>query len=232
MTVSFDIVPAGPQTATPEQVTVAPTVVAIAGFTGRDQAAVAAHLAELAELGVPTPAATPCYYQAPPSVLTQADTVTVVRSETSGEAECVIVVDGDDAYLTLGSDHTDRAAEAIDIQLSKLLCPKPLARAAWRLDRVAERAETFELRSWVVEDDGTEVLYQEGLVSAFMRFDEIIAGIPFAARPPSFTLFCGTLPAIGGIRPARRFRAELRDPADGTAISLAYDTVSAALLDL
>lgn len=231
MAISVTVVPGG-AAASGRSVELEPAVVAIAGFTGRDQAAVAAHLAELAELGVPTPATTPCYYQAPAGVLTQGDAVTVVRPDTSGEAECVLLVDGDDMYLTLGSDHTDRAAEAIDIPISKLLCPKPIATTAWRLDDVADRVGTFELRSWIADGDGAEVLYQEGRVAEFMDLDQIVAGIPFTQRPGTFVVFCGTLPALGGIRPAHRFRAELRDPSDGTAVSLAYTTVSAALLDL
>ena len=199
-------------------------VVAIAGFTGRDRTAVAAHLAELAELGVPTPASTPCFYQAAPTALTQADIVTVVGADTSGEAECVIVELGGERYLTVGSDHTDRAAEAIDIPLSKRVCPKPIARRGWRWSDVADHVAQLELRSWILDDDGNEALYQDGLVAEFMDLDEIFTSIPIRRRPGALALFCGTLPAIGGIRPALGFRAELLDPVAGSAIGLKYQT--------
>ena len=36
-------------------------------------------------------------------------------------------------------------------------------------------------------------------------------------------MFCGTFPAIGGIRPARRFVGELEDPVLGRKLRIAYD---------
>jgi hypothetical protein len=36
-------------------------------------------------------------------------------------------------------------------------------------------------------------------------------------------LFCGTMPAIGGIRSSSRFEMELEDPVLGRKISHAYD---------
>jgi hypothetical protein len=208
-----------------------PDIVAIAGFTGRDQEAVAEHLVELRELGVPTPSSTPCFYQSAPESLVQTDTITVVGSNTSGEAECVVIEHRGERFLTLGSDHTDRAAEAIDIPLSKLACPKPIAGTAWRIDDITDHIGEIELRSWIDDGDG-EVLYQEGVVRDFMPLDEIITTTPFRRQPESFALFCGTLAAIGGIRPSPTFRAELRDPITGNVIELAYRTVVADYLDL
>lgn len=215
-----------------QQVDVDVDAVAIAGFTGRDRPAVAAHLAELAELGVPTPASTPCYYQVAPTALTQADVVTVVGANTSGEAECVLVDVGGDRYLTLGSDHTDRTAESIDIPLSKQVCPKPIARDAWGWADVADRVAQLELRSWILDGAGREEVYQRGLVAEFMDLDEIFASIPIRRQPGSIALFCGTLPAIGGIRPAPGFRAELLDPETGRSIDLTYHTQVVDHLDL
>jgi hypothetical protein len=40
----------------------------------------------------------------------------------------------------------------------------------------------------------------------------------------SFVLFCGTLPAIGGIRPADSMRLELIDPVNNQAIHHHYST--------
>lgn len=229
---SFHVMGASAGATSGSTVVLEPAVVAIAGFTGRDQEAVAEHLAELAELGVPTPASTPCFYQTAATTLIQTDTVVVVRPDTSGEAECVLLVDGDEVWLTVGSDHTDRAAETIDIPISKIMCPKPVARSAWRLSDIADRVESFELRSWITDDDGDEVLYQEGTVGDFMRFDELLARVPFRDRPSTFVLFTGTLAAIGGIRPAAQFRAELRDPSTGDAIELRYHTLVTDLLDI
>ena len=207
-----------------DSVEIDPTAVVIAGFTGRDRDAVQHHLAELAELGVPTPAAVPSFYVTPGASAVQQPVLSMVSAETSGEAEAVLVFDGDDAYLTLGSDHTDRAAEAIDIALSKLACPKPLATEAWRLEEVAAHADDLVVRSWIIEDGtrGGEVLYQQGHLSELMSFDNLLGATPFADRPDRFVLFTGTFPAIGGIRLAGRFRASLEDPVTGRIITFGY----------
>ena len=198
-----------------------PTAVVIAGFTGRDRAATEAHLAELRELGVPTPDTVPSFYVTPGTSAVQQPTLSMVSAETSGEAEAVLVFDGDDAYLTLGSDHTDRAAEAIDIALSKLACPKPLATEAWRLEEVAGHADELRARSWITVD-GTESLYQEGRLAELMDLGDLLGATPFAERPDPLVLFTGTFGALGGIRPAERFRAALEDPARGRTITLDY----------
>ena len=198
-----------------------PTAVVIAGFTGRDRDAVQHHLVELAELGVPTPDTVPSFYLTPGTSAVQQPRLSMVSAETSGEAEAVLVFDGDDAYLTLGSDHTDRAAEAIDIPLSKLACPKPLATEAWRLEEVAGHADDLTVRSWITTD-GTETLYQQGRLAELMDLEDLLEATPFADRPERLVLFTGTFGAIGGIRPAERFRAVLEDPVRGRTIALDY----------
>ena len=202
-------------------VEICPTAVVIAGFTGRDRDAVQHHLAELAELGVPTPDTVPSFYLTPGTSAVQQPRLSMVSAETSGEAEAVLVFDGDDAYLTLGSDHTDRAAEAIDIALSKLACPKPLATEAWRLEEVAGHADELRGRSWITVN-GTESLYQEGRLAELMSLSELLDATPFAERPERLVLFTGTFGALGGIRPAERFRAALEDPVRGRTITLDY----------
>src|ERR1700759_5501 len=84
----------------------------IAGWAGRDQAAIEHHIAELAELGVRRPSTTPCFYRLGAELLTQADTVNVVGGKSSGEAECVLVQTEAGLLVTIGSDHTDREVEA------------------------------------------------------------------------------------------------------------------------
>ena len=202
-------------------VEVDPAAVVIAGYTGRDRAVVEAHVAELADLGVPPPATIPAYYLAAASAATQAPRIGALHGDTSGEAEPVLVVDGAATYLTLGSDHTDRTAEALDIGLSKAVCPKPLAAEAWPLDEVADHLDDLELASWITVD-GAEEPYQQGRLAALTPPPELLAGAPFATRPAGFVLFCGTVPAIGGIRPAAHFRASLHDPVLGRSITFGY----------
>jgi hypothetical protein len=160
----------------------------------------------------------------PPHLATTSGRITVVGGGSSGEAEVCLVVDGDETFVSLASDHTDRQAESIDIGLSKAICPKPLAAEGWPIADVDGRWDELVLRSWIVEGNG-EVRYQEGPCSSLVPPPELLAGIPFA-RPRAFMLLTGTVPVLGGIRPSARFRAELHDPRRRRSIHLGYDVVA------
>jgi hypothetical protein len=198
-----------------------PEVVVVAGFTGRDTADVAHHVAELEAIGVRCPTTLPCFWRLPAHLGLQVDRLGVVGGATSGEAEVCLVVDGDDVLVTLASDHTDREVEASDLAVSKRVCPKVVARAAWTADSLGGRWSELALRSWIVED-GREVVYQDGTTGALISPPELLARLPFPA-PRSFVMLTGTVPAIGGVRASSVFRAELHDPAHDRTIHLRYD---------
>jgi hypothetical protein len=210
-----------------------PDAVIIAGYTGRDRAKVQHHIDELAAIGVPPPASFPAYWLQPPWLATSSSTVVVTGANTSGEAELALVGDGDDLYVTLASDHTDRAAEAIDIELSKAVCPVPVAAEAWAIADVDGHWDDLVLRSWIVEldgdDSGDEVLYQDDVCASLVPPLDLLAGLPHA-RPHRFVMLTGTVPVRGDIRAARRFRAELHDPHRDRSIHLAYDIESLSAL--
>lgn len=195
--------------------------VVIAGYTGRDRAAVQHHIDELAAIGVPPPASVPAYWLLPGWLATQDAVVVVTGAGTSGEAEVCLVVDGDETFVSLASDHTDRAAEAVDIGMSKAICPKPVASTAWPIATVEGEWDRLVLRSWATVD-GEEVLYQEGTCDSLVPPPELRAGYPHA-EPRRFVMLTGTMPVIGDIRPASHFRAELSHPATGRVITLDYD---------
>ena len=196
----------------------------VAGYTGRDREAVLHHIHELEEIGVAPPPYVPFYWRFPPWLATTTDRVVVAGANTSGEAELCLLVDGDEIFVTVGSDHTDRSAEAIDVGMSKAICPKPIGAVAFPIAAVGNRWSELVLRSWLVER-GEEHLYQEGPCANLVPPLELLAGMPFD-RPRCFALFTGTVPAIGGVRPGSHFRAELFDPACDSAVSLSYDIVS------
>lgn len=181
----------------------------IAGWTGRDEAALRKHIRELEELGVKPPKSTPIFYRVAASLLTTADEIQVSGPDTSGEVEFVLLRKKEGLFVTVGSDHTDRKAETINVSLSKQLCAKPVAREAWRYEEVKPHWEKLMLRSWIPEG-GKNVLYQEGQVSA-MRTPEDLFG-KYRPLTPGEAMFGGTFAARGGIRPAERFVMEIEDP--------------------
>ncbi len=197
-----------------------PEALVVIGYAGRDRAAVEAHIDELAELGVPRPASIPLFMVFPPWLLSQEPSIAVAGAASSGEAELVVVVDGDDTFVTVGSDHTDRDLEAVDIVASKGVCPKPVAASGWPAEAVDGLRDDLRLRSQI--DGG--VVYQDGSVASNLDPFELVADIPWAGpRPRSFTAFTGTVPVIGGIRPGSSFRAELAGPGLNP-IELEYET--------
>ena len=186
----------------------------IAGWTGRDEAALRNHIRELEELGVKPPKSTPIFYRVAADLLTTGNEIQVSGPDTSGEVEFVLLAKRDGLWVTVGSDHTDRKAETIGVSLSKQLCAKPIGKDAWRYDDVKDHWERLLLRSWA---DGE--LYQEGPVTAMRSPEDLLSRYPLKA---GWVMFCGTLAAKGGIRPAKVFRMELEDPVRSSKLAHEY----------
>lgn len=195
----------------------------IAGWTGRDKAALEKHIRELEELGVPRPASTPIYYRVAAARFTTAAVIECSGPESSGEVEFMLLQSGGRRFIGVGSDHTDRKVETYNITVSKQMCDKPVAPELWALDDVLPHFDSLVLRAFATID-GVRALYQEGPVAAMLPPAEILAGYA-----PGFgegtAMFCGTLAAHGGIRPAERFEFELEDPVLGRTIRHGYDIV-------
>ncbi|MFQ3623584.1 MAG: DUF2848 domain-containing protein [Acetobacteraceae bacterium] len=201
-----------------------PRALVIAGLTGRDAAAVEHHVAELRALGVRAPSTIPAYFRNGTNLLTTATEIETLGADGSGEVEFVLVALADGLWVGLGSDHTDRRVEAYGIDVSKQVCPKPVAPILWRFEEVAPHWDRLTLRAWIEEAGSPElVLYQEGSVSALRPPAEIVCGWTGGAPLPAGTvMFGGTFAAIGGIRPAPRFEMELEDPVLGRVIRHGY----------
>lgn len=198
----------------------------IAGWTGRNKAAMEAHIKELEELGVARPKSTPIYYRAAAQMLTTADSIEVAGGDSSGEVEFMLFSLADGLWVGVGSDHTDRKLETIGVTWSKAACPHPVAKTLWRMDDVAGHWDQLILRSYAIEG-GKDVLYQEGPVTSMLPPADLMAQCTIAkggALPVNTAMYCGTLPAKGGIRPAEGFVFELEDPVLKRKISHRYIT--------
>jgi hypothetical protein len=195
-----------------------PKMLIVAGWTGRDEKALHHHIEELASIGVPRPSSVPVFYRISTANLTQTARLEVLGPDTSGEAEPVVVAMEDGLWLSVGSDHTDRKAETMGIALSKQLCATKL----WPLDEVAGHWDQLILRAYVTID-GKRLKYQEGALSAMRNPSDLMSSAGGEAKFVTGTvMFCGTLGAIGGIRPALQFTAMLEDPILGREMSCEY----------
>ena len=91
-----------------------------------------------------------------------------------------------------------------------------------RFAEVAPHWDRLILRAWAVTD-GKRELYQESAVSSMLPPAILIQQYTGSdALPEGFAMFSGTLPAIGGLRPAQRFEFELEDPVLGRSLRHGY----------
>jgi hypothetical protein len=197
--------------------------VVIAGWTGRDSAAVEHHIAELEALGVKRPRSVPMFYPVASARLTSSDTIQALGQESSGEVEFVLLQHQQQLWVSVGSDHTDRRVETYDVNVSKQMCDKPVAQTWWALDDVRAHWDQLVLRSFI--GAGPErTLYQEGSVTSMLEPNELITryGEAGGALTDGTVMFCGTLAARGGVRPSPHFLFEIDDPVMGRKIRHEY----------
>ncbi len=198
----------------------------IAGWVGRDQEAVLHHIRELEALGVPAPGAVPLFYRVATNQLIQETQLEVVGDQTSGEAEPFVFFHRGEYWVSLISDHTDRHLETFSVALSKQACIKPVAGHAWRMADVKAHWDQLELRAWI-NVNGDWVTYQQGALSSLLTPIDLLSRY-FAAGQveEGFAISCGTLSAIGGIRPSSEFRMALHDPVLNRTLEHTYITGS------
>jgi len=191
--------------------------VAIAGYTGRDQDAVARYVAKLEKEGIPAPESTPVVFPCGADRVVSHDVIDVTGDQTCGEVEFVLLVADEGIHVTVGSDHTDRALEQESIVLSKQVVPKVVADTAWRLDEVAEHWDQLLLKSWVGEERRA---YQETSVDFFLTPEDII-GLVDAV--PGTVIFGGTVSSLaGGFDFEPVFEGSLIDPVLDRTIMFRY----------
>lgn len=165
------------------------------GSATRESAVATAHQQEVAlsgihvALDVPAPRIYPIANHA----ITTGSEVFAHHAETSGEVE-IVLIEADQLYVGVGSDHTDRALERSSILWSKQACPNVLAPVLWRWQDVAAVWDRCVLRAWV---DGRP--YQEVEAGKFLSppdllrtLRERVDGVPTR----DFAVFGGTVAAL------------------------------------
>lgn len=193
----------------------------VAGYTGRDPAAVQHHIDELAAIGVAPPPEIPMFYSMPTELFSAADEHGDSTTLTSGEVEPLYVRHRGKYYLGVGSDHTDRDLEIEGVEVSKRACPKPVADHVVALDAIdSVSLDDWVARSWV---DGR--LYQEGSLDG-LRTPADVIGL-FTLRQglkvdEDFVCLGGTLPLLDGVfMRGTQWRIEIEGPG-GITLSHTY----------
>lgn len=195
-----------------------------AGYTGRDQASVQAHIDELKLVGVPAPDKIPTYYPKDPRLLYISEGFEAIDTENTGEAEYVLLIAEDAIYVGVGSDHTDRGLEKTDIPKAKQICPNFVSRKVWKFDDVKDNWDSLQMRSWI--DGGRETLFQECDLTAFMTPDELMRRVREllgGELKPGTVIFSGTVSAkIDGYPFSNHFECELLNPQNNDTLVCKY----------
>ncbi|WP_308259037.1 DUF2848 family protein [Pseudonocardia sp. H11422] len=209
--------------ATGETIDVRSARLIVAGYTGRDADAVAAHIAELAEIGVPAPPTVPAFYDLDPALVTTDPVISVAGPDSSGEVEPVVIRHQGRHFLGVGSDHTDRELEKTTIAGSKAACPKPLG---GRVVELPADLASFDWDAVVATSEVDGEPYQRGLLAALRTPADVLGRLADALPDTAgdLVLFGGTLPLLTGrFVFGREWALQLR-LADGTVLDHAYTT--------
>ena len=196
----------------------------LCGYTGRDQSAVRRHIEELKKEGVEPPPSVPTFYPKPPQGMAFGGDIQVQGQETSGEVEYVLLVNENGIYVGLGSDHTDRELERIDILKSKQVCPTILSRSLWNYQEIKDHWDRIGIRSWIVKE-GKRTLYQDSTLATILPPEELIRLVQQRVKGSlkGIAIFSGTPPLVTGEMVfTDRFECELLDPVFKRKITIGY----------
>jgi hypothetical protein len=161
------------------------------------------------------------------SILTSSSEIEVIGNTTSGEAEFVLILDGEEAFVGVGSDHTDRELETYSLVKSKQICANVLSAQVWPYEEVESVWDEVVLRSWVKSTPASElILYQEATLATIISPSNLIDLVKSQltdGNMDGMVIFSGTVPlltdeTICGVQ----FSAELFDPHSDRKLTCSY----------
>ena len=194
------------------------------GYAGRNLEKTMEHIIELEKIGIPRPEEVPTLYPVRRNSLNQTGEIQVLGNESSGEAEIVLVFGDteDEVFMTVGSDHTDRSLETVDINKSKQICDKPIGQTAWKLKNVIGHWDDLILTSEVMMNGEWQV-YQRATISEIIPLDEIRNFLDKKNVLMKNTLvFSGTVPLLNGFKYGTAFKMSFVDKVRNNEIHAEY----------
>lgn len=182
------------------------------GYAGRNMEKTMEHIHELErDLGVPAPKKIPTIFQCSNSTLTQEKDLSFLGKKTCGEVEYVIIIKDGKVYIGVGSDHTDRDLESINVPKAKQICAKPICHVVWDYEELKDHWDEIELNSWQTVG-GKEIPYQKGTLADILPVDRILKELDERVGGiNNCVIFSGTVPVLAGFRFGDAFRYEMVD---------------------
>lgn len=194
-------------------------------YSGRNIEIVKKHIKEAGQEGIPPPAEIPQFYFLTPNILTTDNIINCDSTNTSGEIEYVIILHGNEIYIGVGSDHTDRMLETKNVEESKEACPKPISKEVWAYRDVKDHWDECILRCEVAENNSWRV-YQEGKVELLLSVEDILSKLSNKYQisgEEDIVIFSGTIPTVAGkIEYLPKYKMGLVDPILDRKLELKY----------
>ena len=189
-----------------------------AGSGGRDLEAVKAHIEELQREGIPPPSSVPMIFSVLSHNITTENQIEVIGNKTSGEVEFVLLLEGENVFVGVGSDHTDRDLERQSIVKSKQICLNVLSNHVWKYKEVESQWDELLMQSWVRMDQGdADIPYQRAQLKSIISAADLQELVKSKMRDlpdgeSGLVIFSGTIPILTrDILYGSYFRGELID---------------------
>lgn len=196
-----------------------------AGRSGRNEEIVKKHLAELRKGGANVGDEFPKFWPKTSDRLTTDSKFEVLPDTlSSGEVEFVLLIEKGTIYVGVGSDHTDRGLQKIDLVAAKEIYYNVMAPKVWPYEEVKEYWDDLMMRSWVKEE-GERELYQEGKLKEILTPERILEEVKLRIGDDlnGLVVFSGTHPTVSGeLCYSSYFEMELRDDKKGRIIHHSY----------
>lgn len=198
--------------------------VLVIGYAGRNIEKTMEHIKELEEeLGVAPPKMIPTIFECSRELITQSVDVKFVGEQTSGEVEYIIIVKGEEIYIGLGSDHTDRKLESISVPKAKQVCPKPICKDVWDYKDLKEHWDDIKLVSYQ-NINGEEVKYQDGKLADILPVEKILDVLEERIGDVSNSIiYSGTVPVLDGFKYGESFKSIMIDEVLDRKLEFSYN---------
>ncbi len=128
-------------------------------------------------------------------LLTQDDEFEVQGTMTGGEGEVVAIRDGNEIFISVGSDQCDRELDPLFPDKPKQMCPHPVAATAWPYAEVHDHWDEMRIQSTVTVN-GRAVPLQDSRLDALVSLDDLLDMATVQSLPNTAFLFCGSSPFL------------------------------------
>lgn len=182
------------------------------GFTARNQEAMLRNLKSLKSLNVKIPKRIPSVYPLIKNIIDLSDEIEVVSNDTCAEVEFLIIIQNEDIYIGIGSDHSDKVLESESISKSKQICPKHFHTELWDYKDVKNHWDELEIGSYYYKD-GEKIVFQKGFVKDMLHPDTVIDELKNRYDDINkIIVYSGSIANLTGFIYGEKFEYYLNDP--------------------